>query len=42
LDGRLVGWRHRIVGQSIMTDTALAAVWVNNGSGTGKKCQWPP
>jgi isoquinoline 1-oxidoreductase subunit beta len=25
LDGRLVGWRHCIVGQSIMTGTALAA-----------------
>jgi hypothetical protein len=26
LDGRLIGWRHRIVGQSITTGTALAAV----------------
>jgi hypothetical protein len=30
LDGRLVGWRHRIVGQSIMIGTALAAVKVKN------------
>jgi hypothetical protein len=31
LGGRLVGWRHRIVRQSIMTDTALVALRVNNG-----------
>jgi hypothetical protein len=31
LDGRLVGCRHRIVGQSIMTSTALGAFRVNNG-----------
>ena len=30
-DGQLVGWRHRIVGQSIMAGTALAAVMVKNG-----------
>jgi isoquinoline 1-oxidoreductase subunit beta len=30
-DGRLVGWRHRIVGQSIMAGTAFAAVMVKNG-----------
>jgi isoquinoline 1-oxidoreductase beta subunit len=30
-DGGLVGWRHRIVGQSIMTGTAFAAVRVKNG-----------
>jgi isoquinoline 1-oxidoreductase subunit beta len=30
-DGGLVGWRHRIVGQSIVTGTAFAAVRVKNG-----------
>jgi isoquinoline 1-oxidoreductase beta subunit len=30
-DGGLVGWRHRIVGQSIMAGTAFAAVMVKNG-----------
>jgi isoquinoline 1-oxidoreductase subunit beta len=30
-DGRLVGWRHRIVGQSIMAGTAFAAVRIKNG-----------
>jgi hypothetical protein len=35
----LVGWRHRIVSQSIMTDTALAAVRVKNGlSAAGGSC----
>ena len=30
-DGRLVGWRHRIVGQSIMAGTAFAAARIKNG-----------
>jgi CO/xanthine dehydrogenase Mo-binding subunit len=30
-DGRLVGWRHRIVGQSTMAGTAFAAVRIKNG-----------
>ena len=30
-DGKLVGWQHRIVGQSIMGGTAFAAVMVKNG-----------
>jgi isoquinoline 1-oxidoreductase beta subunit len=30
-NGQLVGWQHRIVGQSIMSGTALAAVMVKNG-----------
>jgi isoquinoline 1-oxidoreductase subunit beta len=30
-DGRLVGWRHRIVGQSIMAGTAFAATGIKNG-----------
>jgi len=30
-DGQLVGWQHRIVGQSIMAGTAFAAVMVKNG-----------
>jgi isoquinoline 1-oxidoreductase subunit beta len=30
-DGELVGWQHRIVGQSIMAGTALAAVMVKDG-----------
>jgi isoquinoline 1-oxidoreductase subunit beta len=29
--GKIVGWQHRIVGQSIMGGTALAAVMVKNG-----------
>jgi isoquinoline 1-oxidoreductase subunit beta len=29
--GKLIGWQHRIVGQSIMGGTALAAVMVKNG-----------
>jgi isoquinoline 1-oxidoreductase beta subunit len=30
-NGRLVGWQHRIVGQSIMAGTAFAPVMVKNG-----------
>jgi isoquinoline 1-oxidoreductase subunit beta len=30
-NGKLVGWQHRIVGQSIMAGTAFAAVMVKNG-----------
>jgi isoquinoline 1-oxidoreductase beta subunit len=30
-DGRLVGWRHRIVGQSILAGTPFAAFMVKNG-----------
>ena len=30
-DNRLVGWQHRIVGQSIMAGTAMAPVMVKNG-----------
>ncbi len=30
-NGQLVGWQHRIVGQSIMAGTAFAAVMVKNG-----------
>ena len=30
-DGHLVGWRHRIVGQSIMAGTAFAAARIKNG-----------
>ncbi|CAD6536763.1 Isoquinoline 1-oxidoreductase subunit beta [Paraburkholderia kirstenboschensis] len=30
-DGKLVGWRHRIVGQSILGDTPFASVMVKNG-----------
>jgi isoquinoline 1-oxidoreductase beta subunit len=30
-DGKLVGWRHRIVGQSILAGTPFAAVMVKNG-----------
>jgi isoquinoline 1-oxidoreductase subunit beta len=30
-DGRLFGWRHRIVGQPIMTGTAFAATGIKNG-----------
>jgi isoquinoline 1-oxidoreductase subunit beta len=30
-DGYLVGWRHRIVGQSIMAGTAFAAARIKNG-----------
>jgi isoquinoline 1-oxidoreductase subunit beta len=30
-NGRLVGWRHRIVGQSIMAGTAFAATGIKNG-----------
>jgi isoquinoline 1-oxidoreductase subunit beta len=30
-NGQLVGWQHRIVGQSIMAGTAMAAVMVKNG-----------
>jgi len=30
-DGRLVGWRHRIVGQSIMAGTTFAAARIKNG-----------
>ncbi|MFM0025337.1 xanthine dehydrogenase family protein molybdopterin-binding subunit [Paraburkholderia madseniana] len=30
-DGKLVGWRHRIVGQSILAGTPFASVMVKNG-----------
>ncbi|MFL9887890.1 xanthine dehydrogenase family protein molybdopterin-binding subunit [Paraburkholderia agricolaris] len=31
VDGKLVGWRHRIVGQSILAGTPFASVMVKNG-----------
>jgi isoquinoline 1-oxidoreductase subunit beta len=30
-NGQLVGWQHRIVGQSIMAGTAFAPIMIKNG-----------